>query len=75
MSNDPLAEKMFEMKLADIYHKHSWLKDELTLIEFVNLFPITYRKNTPIQISAPAEFDLDRDIYLEVLVAFKQSFR
>ena len=75
MSSDPLAEKMFEMKLADIYHKHSWLSDELTLKEFVGLFPITYKKNKPVQIGPPAEFELGRDVFLDVLVAFKQTFR
>jgi hypothetical protein len=74
MSSDPLAEKLFEMKLEDIYRKHSWLSDELSLKDFVALFPIIYKKNKPVQLNSPADFDLSRDIFLEVLVAFKQSF-
>ncbi|HEY0897694.1 MAG TPA: hypothetical protein VGD90_00110 [Sphingobacteriaceae bacterium] len=73
MSQDPFAGKLFEMKLIEIYEKHSWLKHELSEQEFIKLFPINYKHNKPVELIKPA-FDLDRDIFLEVLVAFKQSF-
>lgn len=74
MREDPFAEKLFEMKLIQIYQKHSWLKDELSQEEFVNLFPITYTKqNRPAELIKPNR-DFHREIFLEVLVAFKQSF-
>jgi len=74
MSADPFAEKLFEMKLADIYEKYSWLKYELSVKEFVALFPVNYRNNKPQELIRPKDFDLDRQIFLDVLVAFKQSF-
>jgi hypothetical protein len=73
MRDDPFAEKLFEMKLIGIYEKYSWLKDELTQEEFVGLFPVTYKNNRPVELVKPNR-DFYREIYLEVLVAFKQSF-
>jgi hypothetical protein len=74
MKSDPLAEKLFEMKLVDIYEKHSWLKDELSLKEFIQLFPVTYKNHKPLKLDTPVGYDLNRDIFLKVLVAFRQSF-
>lgn len=74
MNKDTIADKLFEMKLAEIYEKHSWLKNELPLKEFINLFPVSYKNNKPLKPDKPAAFDLDRDVFLEVLVAFRQSF-
>lgn len=73
MSNDPLAEKLFEMKLAEIYEKYSWLSEEISLRDFIDLFPVTYKHGRPAELIKP-KFDLDKAIFLEVLVAFKQSF-
>lgn len=73
MSKDPFAGKLFEMKLVEIYEKHSWLTHEISFEDFINLFPIHYKNNKPVELIKPA-FALDRDIFLEVLVAFKQSF-
>ncbi|HEY0667127.1 MAG TPA: hypothetical protein VGD22_03060 [Sphingobacteriaceae bacterium] len=70
---DPFAEKLFEMRLKDIYDDHSWIKDELTAEEFVALFPVEFKNRKPRELNMP-EFDLDRDTFLKVLVAFKQSF-
>jgi hypothetical protein len=75
MSFDPYAKRLFEMRLEDIYNKYSWLKNEISLKEFVKLFPVVYKNNRPAEMIRPQEFDLDRDIFLEVLVAYKQSFR
>jgi hypothetical protein len=74
MKTDPFAEKLFEMRLKEIYEAHSWLREQLSAEEFVSLFPLEYKNNTPRELNMP-EFDLDRDIFLKVLVAFKQSFR
>ncbi|HEY1007963.1 MAG TPA: hypothetical protein VGD92_12310 [Sphingobacteriaceae bacterium] len=74
MSEDPFAEKLFEMKLAEIYRSHPWLADEFTEQEFVALFPVSYNKQRrPVELVKPNR-DFYREIYLEVLVAFKQSF-
>ena len=74
MREDPFAEKLFEMKLVEIYGKYPWLADEFTQDEFVALFPVTYGKHhKPLELVKPNR-DFYREIYLEVLVAFKQSF-
>ena len=74
MKGDPFADKLFEMKLAEIYERHSWLKEEMPLKDFIRLFPITYKNNKPLKPDTPVGYDLDRNIFLEVLVAFRQSF-
>ena len=62
------------MKLVQIYRSHTWLADEFTEEEFVALFPVIYnRQNKPMELVKPNR-DFYREIYLEVLVAFKQSF-
>lgn len=71
---DSLAERLFEMKLAEIYEKHSWLSYELPLNDFTELFRVVYKNNKPLKPERPAGIELDRDIFLEVLVAFRQSF-
>lgn len=74
MITDPLQIRLFEMRLMDIYQKHSWLSDELSEKDFINLFPVTYKKNKPVMPDKPVGFDLDRQVFLEVLIAFRQSF-
>lgn len=74
MSKDPLSLPLFEMRLEDIYRKHGWLRYEITMRDFVNLFPLRYKKGIAVKPEQPATFGLDRDVYLQVLVAFKQSF-
>lgn len=61
------------MRLKDIYAEHAWIQDELTAEEFIALFPLEYKNRKPGELVMP-EFDLDRDTFLKVLVAFKQSF-
>jgi hypothetical protein len=73
MSGDPLAEKLFEMKLKQIYEKYDWLEDQISFKQFKELFPVTYKKGKAVNLDKPA-FELEREIFLEVLVAFKQSF-
>lgn len=62
------------MKLMEIYERHDWLADQLPVSDFVNLFPVTYKNGRLERLDKPAGFDLDRDIYLEVLVAFRSTF-
>ncbi len=75
MSSDLYSTPLFEMRLKDIYNEYSWLKDEISLKEFIDLFPVLYKNNKPVELIRPQGFDLDRDIFLQVLVAYKQSLR
>ncbi|RCH53907.1 hypothetical protein DJ568_15320 [Mucilaginibacter hurinus] len=75
MSKDPLSASLFEMRLEEIYRRHGWLRYEISLRDFVNLFfPLRYKQGVALRPEQPASFGLDREIYLQVLVAFKQSF-
>ncbi|HEX8376634.1 MAG TPA: hypothetical protein VF602_02375 [Pedobacter sp.] len=74
MTADPYRERLFEMRLIDIYNKHSWLSKELPLPDFIKLFPVVYKRDKPVLPDKPGNFDLDKHIFLEVLVAFRQSF-
>ena len=71
---DAYKVSQFEAKLAEIYNKSTWLRYELSLHDFINLFPIKYVKGRPLRLDKPQGLDLDRDTYLAVLVAFRQSF-
>jgi hypothetical protein len=71
---DQYALRHFEMKLEDIYNRTPWLKYEISLNDFVNLFPIEFKKGKPLRPEKPQGFDLDRDTYLAVMVAFRQAF-
>lgn len=64
----------FESKLAEIYNKSTWLRYELSLHDFIGLFPVKYIKGRPARLEKPEGLDLDRDTFLAVLVAFRQSF-
>lgn len=63
------------MRLIDIYEKHSWLKEELSETDFIKLFPVIYKKDKPLLPEKPVGYDLEKGIFLEVLLAFRQSFR
>ena len=62
------------MKLAEIYQEFPWLEEQIAMPDFVNLFPVHYKKGVPQRPDKPEGFDLDRDIFLKVLVAFRNSF-
>lgn len=64
---------MFEMRLEEIYKKNDWLEYELPLQDFINMFPVYYDKGLPLKPEMPGDYELGRDIFLQVLVAFKQS--
>ncbi|MEJ6978943.1 hypothetical protein WG906_00680 [Pedobacter sp. P351] len=74
MNHDPFRGRLFEMRLIDIYNKYSWLADELSQKEFIKLFPVKYKNSKPLLPDRPAHVDLDKQIFLDVLVAFRQSF-
>jgi hypothetical protein len=74
MIADPYRKRLFEMRLIDIYNKHSWLREELSLQDFIKLFPVAFKRDKPVLPDKSANFDLDKHIFLEVLVAFRQSF-
>lgn len=74
MAKDLVKEKQFEMSLMEIYKKHSWLQYELSEGAFIALFPVHYKKGALQRLDKPIGFDVDRDIYLEVLVAFRNTF-
>ena len=74
MEQDPYRQRLFEMRLADIYNKHSWLRYELSLSDFIKLFPLVYKHGKPVLPDRPLIYELDKRIFLEVLVAFRQSF-
>jgi len=71
---DAYRVSQFESKLAEIYNNSTWLRYELTLHDFINLFPIKYVDDRPAKLDRPEGLDLDRDTYLAVLVAFRQAF-
>jgi hypothetical protein len=75
MAVDSINKHLFEMRLIDIYEKHSWLAHEMSQSDFIKLFPVRYKINKPQLPDKPVGFDLDRDVFLEVLLAFRQSFR
>ncbi len=62
------------MKLADIYNRTEWLHYEISITDFVKLFPVEFKKGKPIRPDKPEGFDLDRDTHLAVMVAFRQAF-
>ncbi|MBC8054081.1 MAG: hypothetical protein H7Y13_13530 [Sphingobacteriaceae bacterium] len=74
MIDDPYRKRLFEMRLIDIHTKYSWLSDELSDKDFIKLFPVFYKRGKPVLPDRPAGYDLDRQVFLEVLVAFRQSF-
>ncbi|GAA4311555.1 hypothetical protein GCM10023149_06590 [Mucilaginibacter gynuensis] len=73
--HDPLSASLYEMKLEEIYHKHDWLSYEISLKGFIDLFPVYYKEDTPLKPEMPEDFGLGKNIFLEVLVAFNQTFR
>jgi hypothetical protein len=74
MEDDSMKKRLYEMRLADIYNKYDWLKYELSLKDFIKLFPVHYRGSKALLPDKPQGLDLDRSIFLEILVAFRQSF-
>ena len=74
MNIDPISVSLFEMKLEEIHRRDPWLRYEISIRDFIALFPLRLKNGKPLRPDHPATFGVDRDVYLKVLVAFKQSF-
>ena len=75
MNTDPLAVSLFEMRLEEIHRADPWLRYEISIRDFIALFPMRYKYGRPVKPEHPATFGVDREVYLKVLVAFRQSFQ
>jgi hypothetical protein len=75
MEHDPLSPMLFEMRLKEIHSADAWLRYEISIRDFVELFPIRYKNGRAVKPDHPARLGVDRDVYLKVLVAFKQCFK
>ena len=74
MKNDPLGPMLFEMRLEEIHRGDAGLRYEISIRDFIELFPIKYKNGNPLKPDHPAAFGVDREVFLKVLVAFKQCF-
>lgn len=74
MKNDPLSPVLFEMRLEEIHRADPWLRYEISIRDFIALFPIRYKNGIPLKPDHPAAYGIDREVFLKVLVAFKQCF-
>jgi len=62
------------MRLEDIHRADPWLRYEISIRDFIALFPIRYKHGVPVSPEHPATYGVDREVFLKVLVAFRQSF-
>jgi hypothetical protein len=74
MKNDPLSLPLFEMRLEEIHRADPGLRYEISIRDFIALFPVRYKNNLPVKPSHPAIYGVDREVFLKVLVAFNQCF-
>ena len=74
MKNDLLSLPLFEMRLEEIHRADPWLRYEISIRDFIALFPVRYKNGLPIKPGHPAVYGVDRDVFLKVLVAFSQCF-
>jgi len=74
MTLDPISVSLFEMKLEEIHSQDAWLRYEISRRDFVALFPVRFKNGKPLRPDHPGRAGVDREVYLKVLVAFKQSF-
>ena len=75
MNIDPLSVSLFEMRLEEIHRKDPWLRYEMSIRDFIALFPMRYKNGRPMKPEHPAVAGVDREVFLKVLVAFSQSFQ
>jgi hypothetical protein len=66
--------RLFELKLAEIYDRTEWLHYEISRADFIALFPIEFKNELPIRPDMPENFDLDRNVRLAIMVAFREAF-
>jgi hypothetical protein len=74
MIADPLRISLFEMRREEIHRRDPLLRYEITIRDFIALFPLRYKNGAPVKPEQPTSFGLDRHVFLQVLVAFSQSF-
>ena len=72
---DHLSVSLFEMRLEEIHRQDPWLRYEMSIRDFIALFPMRYKNGRPVKPEHPAVVGVDREVFLKVLVAFPQSFR
>lgn len=75
MNTDPISVSLFEMRLEEIHRADPWLRYEISIRDFIALFPMRYKNGKPVKPDQPAVYGIDREVYLKVLVAFRQSFQ
>ena len=75
MIADPISISLFEMRLEEIYHRDPVLQYQISLRDFVDLFPVVVKNDKLLKPEPPASIVLDRDVFLQILIAFNQSFR
>lgn len=75
MKNDPLSIPLFEMRLEEIHRADPWLRYEISIRDFIALFPVRYKNGLPVKPEHPAAYGVDREVFLKVLVAFSQCFK
>ena len=74
MMNDPLSIPLFEMRLEEIHRADPGLRYEITIRDFIALFPVKYKNGRALKPNHPAVYGVDREVFLKVLVAFNQCF-
>ena len=75
MKHDPLSPQLFEMRLEEIHRADAWLRYEISINDFIALFPVKYKNGIAQKPEHPAVPSVDREVFLKVLVAFSQSFK
>lgn len=66
--------RLFELKLGEIYNRTEWLQYEIDLQGFIALFPVEFKNERAQRPDMPEDFDLDRNVRLAVMVAFREAF-
>jgi hypothetical protein len=74
MKEDLLSIPLFEMRLEEIHRADPWLRYEISIRDFIALFPVKYKNGRPVKPDHPAAYGVDREVFLKVLVAFAQCF-
>jgi len=74
MKDDHLKIPLFEMRLEEIHRADPWLRYEISIRDFIALFPVRYKHGVPVNPEHPTAYGVDREVFLKVLVAFRQSF-
>lgn len=74
MADDSMNRRLFEMRLIEMYQKYSWLHYEIRQTDFLKLFKVHYKAGLPQLPEKPVGLDLDRELFLEIILAFRQSF-